>query len=356
MNNSVYFDKPFAYSNKEKSKFFLAGQDGLTDFHYKNCAEYKNMLDVMYPNFFKDKNQDINTIPFLPVTLFKEMSLKSIDNKDVYKTLASSGTTSQTPSKVILDRETATLQSKVLIAIVKNFIGSERLPMIIIDQEATIRNPAKFNARAAGIIGFSGFGKDHLCLLDENMQVKKAELGNFLQRHQDEKILVFGFTFMVWKYFYQECLKRNYNVDLHNGVLIHGGGWKKLENESVSTNEFTQKLTEQFNLKSIHNYYGFIEQVGSIFMECEAGHLHASAFSDILVRDRENLKVLPFGKIGLIQSLSLLPYSYPGHSILTEDLGVCLGEDDCPCGRLGKYFQVLGRIPAAELRGCSDVY
>jgi hypothetical protein len=41
---------------------------------------------------------------------------------------------------------------------------------------------------------------------------------------------------------------------------------------------------------------------------------------------------------------------------LTEDLGVILGEDDCPCGRMGRYFRVQGRIPAAEVRGCSDTY
>ena len=48
--------------------------------------------------------------------------------------------------------------------------------------------------------------------------------------------------------------------------------------------------------------------------------------------------------------------SYPGHSLLTEDEGVLLGEDDCKCGRLGKYFLVLGRVKNAEIRGCSDAY
>ena len=52
--------------------------------------------------------------------------------------------------------------------------------------------------------------------------------------------------------------------------------------------------------------------------------------------------------------LSILPHSYPGHNILTEDLGVIHGEDDCKCGRRGKYFSVLGRIPNSEIRGCSD--
>ena len=47
--------------------------------------------------------------------------------------------------------------------------------------------------------------------------------------------------------------------------------------------------------------------------------------------------------------------SYPGQSILTEDIGVIHGIDNCKCGKLGKYFSVLGRVPDSELRGCSDV-
>jgi hypothetical protein len=54
--------------------------------------------------------------------------------------------------------------------------------------------------------------------------------------------------------------------------------------------------------------------------------------------------------------LSLIPKSYPGHSILTEDLGTIYGVDNCQCGRKGKYFKVHGRIKSAEIRGCSDTY
>ena len=48
--------------------------------------------------------------------------------------------------------------------------------------------------------------------------------------------------------------------------------------------------------------------------------------------------------------------SYPGNSILTEDLGTIHGIDDCECGRKGKYFTISGRIPKTELRGCSDTF
>jgi hypothetical protein len=52
----------------------------------------------------------------------------------------------------------------------------------------------------------------------------------------------------------------------------------------------------------------------------------------------------------------MLPESYPGHSILTEDLGRITAVDTCPCGRLGKALRIEGRVPKAELRGCSDTH
>ena len=69
-----------------------------------------------------------------------------------------------------------------------------------------------------------------------------------------------------------------------------------------------------------------------------------------------DFSVCSTGEKGLIQVVSQLPESYPGHSLLTEDEGVILGEDDCPCGRKGKYFEIKGRIKNAEIRGCSDTY
>ena len=106
--------------------------------------------------------------------------------------------------------------------------------------------------------------------------------------------------------------------------------------------------------KKCTNYYGMIEQTGSVFLECEKGYFHCSIFSDIFIRNSE-LKLSKIKQIGLIQTLSLLPVSYPGHNILTEDMGVIHGIDDCKCQKLGKYFTVLGRVPDAEIRGCSDV-
>jgi hypothetical protein len=145
-------------------------------------------------------------------------------------------------------------------------------------------------------------------------------------------------------------------LDLGQGVLVHSGGWKKLEEMAVSNAEFRRRFADQTGLKRIYNFYGMAEQVGSVYLEGEDGYLYPPNFGDVIVRDPLTFREQPVGQAGVIQVLSVLPLSYPGHSILTEDLGVVRGVDDSTCGRAGKYFSVLGRVPKAELRGCSDVH
>ena len=188
------------------------------------------------------------------------------------------------------------------------------------------------------------------------MELNVDNIIAFIQENQNARIFIFGFTFMIYQHFIKEIEKRNLKIDLSNAVLIHGGGWKKLIKESVTTKEFRRTLNKLCGIKSVHDYYGMVEQTGSIYMECENGNLHASIFSDIIIRRAHDFSIADVGEQGIIQTLSVLPTSYPGHSLLTEDEGIILGEDDCSCGRLGKYFKIMGRIKNAEIRGCSDTY
>ena len=97
-----------------------------------------------------------------------------------------------------------------------------------------------------------------------------------------------------------------------------------------------------------------VEQTGSIFFESEkCNYFHTSIFSDVFIRDKE-FNNIGFNKKGMLQLLSVLPTSYPGHNILTEDTGMILGEDNCKCGKKGKYFKVFDRLEKAEIRGCGD--
>ena len=344
---------PYAQGRKEKSEILLKRLQCLTDYHRAKCEEYRRVLKAWGT---EDKFESYYNIPFLPVRLFKELDLKSVPGEEVFKIMTSSGTTGQSVSKIYLDRLTSANQQKALVKIVSSFTGKGRLPMLIIDSPSVVKDRAMFSARGAGILGFSIFASDKKYALDENMQLDLDGIKAFLEKHKGKRILLFGFTFMIWQYFYKELLKKPGCVNLSNGILIHGGGWKKLAKEAVEPQEFRECLHAVCGLDDIHDYYGMVEQTGCIYMQCECGHLHASIFSDVIIRNMKDFSVCGVGEPGVIQVLSTIPESYPGHSILTEDEGVLLGEDNCPCGRKGKFFKVLGRIKNAEVRGCSDTY
>lgn len=349
---------PYSLAKAEKEKLLTARLLDLTKLHREQCSEYKKILNsISY-----DEDYDLRSyidLPFLPVRLFKECDLKSVPAEAVVKTMTSSGTTGQAVSKIYLDRITSSNQQKTLVRIVSDYTGSSRMPMIIIDCPSVIKDRAMFSARGAGILGFSIFASKKIYVLDDEMRLDVEGLKEFLDKYREQKILLFGFTFMVWQHFYKELLRlreMGITFDLSNGTLIHGGGWKKLRSEAVSQDVFWQKLNEVCGLSHIHDYYGMVEQTGCIYMQCEHGHLHTSIFSDIITRRPIDFSVCDIGEPGIIQVVSSIPESYPGHSLLTEDEGVILGEDDCPCGRLGKYFKITGRLKDAEIRGCSDTY
>ena len=354
--------EPYGLDHESKTKYLNSALSELTEYHYNNCPEYKTIIDASVDNpdaFIRDVSEGVKNyedIPFLPVRLFKEYDLKSIAKDDVVKTMTSSGTTGQNKSKIYLDKDTSRNQTKCLTTIVSDFIGKKRLPMIVLDTSAVIKDRNLFSARGAGILGFSIFARDRFFAFDENMKLDVEGMKAFLEKHEGEDIFLFGFTFMIWQHFVKELRAIDYEPDLSRGILIHGGGWKKLESEAVSAEDFKKALNEVCSINSVHDYYGMVEQTGTIYMECEEGHMHVSSYSDVIIRRPQDFSVAGIGEEGLVEVVSILPYSYPGHVLLTEDRGVILGEDDCPCGRCGKYIKILGRIKNAEIRGCSDTY
>lgn len=344
--------EPYSLSQLSKNQLMFDLLLNLTEHHIHSCVEYKNIMQGMA--FNKAKVNTIYDLPYLPVRLFKYLDLKSVANAEVVKRMVSSGTSGQQVSKIYLDAPTALNQRKILVKIVSDFIGRARLPMLILDSPAIMHKKTQFSARSAGVLGFSIFATDTCYALDEEMNINWQVLQQFLDKHQDKPMLLFGFTFVIWQFFCQQMAAEKKDLHLPKGILIHGGGWKKLSEQAVSAEQFKQCINQTFGIKSVFDYYGMIEQTGCISMQCAQGHYHPSIFSDVIVRRSKDFSVAEFNEEGLIQVISMMPKSYPGHSILTEDIGVILGQDDCACGRLGNYFLIKGRLAHAEIRGCSD--
>lgn len=348
------FRAPQYHLGREQKQALLCRATGLlTDWHRARCSAYNNIVEGL-PRVCT--STPLEALPFLPVRLFKLLLLQSVPAEEVFKMLRSSGTTSQVPSRIVLDRTTAQAQTRALSAIMTSFLGRERLPMVVCDAKSTISNRASHSARAAGILGMSVFGRDHFYALGEGMELRTKELVEYLAKHDGRRILFFGFTFMVWRHVVQALRHMNVRLSPKSAILVHGGGWKALADSAVAPEAFRAACAEWLGCQAVHDFYGMVEQVGSVYVQCEAGQLHAPNFAEIITRRAEDWQPADVGEEGIIQTISVLPWSYPGHSLLTEDIGVITSRDECGCGRLGTTFAVRGRIAQAELRGCSDTH
>lgn len=328
-----------------RTELFKSLKD-LTTHHKQNCKLYSDYVDSTFPvkpNSFED-------LPYLPVRAFKQFDLLSTSKEDVFKTMYSSGTTG-IPSKIFLDKETIKAQSSHLAQSFKDYFGGQRFPMLIIDSESTSKGQT---ARTAAINGFSLYGKKRCFALDEAMKLKVEEVQAFLKKHEGDKIFIFGFTSIIYQFLIKELEQLAIELDLSNAFILHGGGWKKLSNLNICDETFKSMLKSTTSCSQVHNYYGMIEQTGSIYFECEYGHLHAPHNGHVLIRNFETLLVNNYGEQGVIQVFSSIQKSYPGHSLLTDDVGISYPASDCPCGRKGDIIQIQGRLAQTEIRGCSD--
>lgn len=326
-----------------------------------------NKVNVNIKSMYEKNNIDISRIsrldeiPFIPVNMFKEFDLSLCGQKDIVRVLNSSATTTGKPSKIYLDRRTSIRQSQALISTLRSFLGDKRRPMLVIDNGDINGKKSVLTARGAAIRGVSSFANKMTYVMDkcgEDLKINIEKLNAFQDKYGNSEILVYGFTYIIWSKFVKILKEKNIRLSFPKMKLLHSGGWKKLKSQMVSKEEFIKGTSEVFGTdpKNIIDFYGMVEQVGVVFLDCEYGYKHVPDFADIIIRDFNTLNEVKCGQSGMIEVMSALGSSYPSQAILTEDIGKLVGIDTCKCGRKGKYFKFKSRVEKAEIRGCGDTF
>ncbi len=301
-------------------------------------------------------------VPPLPVSMFKEFLLSTVPSEKIVRELHSSSTTGQQPSRIAIDKTTAFRQSRALVSILKEHLGVRRRPFLVLDAADAAASGDTLTARGAAIRGVGNFASKTTFAMDRDasggLAANWPRIERFFAEHRGEPVLLFGFTFVVWTQFVLEAERRGLVFDAPETIALHSGGWKKLAAQAVSKDEFSRRMAAVLacDPRRILDFYGMVEQVGVVFVDCSAGNKHAPAFADVILRRPLTFAPAAIGESGIIEVISTLPTSYPGHALLTEDQGVLIGVDDCPCGGRGVYFRFTSRIERAELRGCGDTF
>ena len=355
------------YSSDEnkRKKLFLDSINQNFQHHYKHCEPYTKFCQR---RGFNENSifTCIQDIPALPVQAFKQFGnfLISSSNEKKSNLILQSSATSGKPSSISIDKVTARRQVQTMSRVLVKFLGEKRRPFIVVDVDPKLSSPEVMGARAAATSGFLNLSKNQTYILKSNkdgtLELDKDKLVEALEicSMSEEPPVIFGFTYVLFETILDNTdLIDNYNLS-PNTSLIHIGGWKKLESKKISKNNFNELASKVFGIKkdNVVDIYGFTEQMGIIYPSNGMNKKTTSVFGDVLVRDPSTYDILPDGEEGLLQFISPMPFSYPGHSIITDDLGVISGYSSSDKNLLfGKKFEITGRAKNAEVRGCGDI-
>lgn len=352
---------PYDYSAEQQSVFLEALQEELA-YHYDNNGMFRQFCDRkgFNPNM---QISDLNALPPVAVSVYKELGgmLNSVPKEDVSFALQSSATSGR-PSTIMVDKTTSKRQAKAMVKVVGDFIGKDRKPFLIMDIDPKSANRHLLGARFAAVTGYLKFANKVGYFLntdDKGVSFFDVEaMRQFLSEiPSDQPVVLFGFTYILYQNVLKAIEDSNADIKLPEGSkIIHIGGWKKLESEKISKELFNERISKIFgvNPEDVIDIYGFTEQMGLNYPDCKCGYKHASAYTRVIVRDPATREVLPAGEEGMLEFISPIPHSYPGNVVLTDDIGF-ISDEECPYGRLGQRFKIVGRLKKAEVRGCGDI-
>lgn len=338
-----------AYAARDEAAL-LGELDVLVQHHQMHCEPYARLTEALAPA------GRIEDLPFVHVGLFKRMPLDSASGIGRQRTVLSSST-SGVASRIAVDARSSELQGRSSELILADFLGTERGPLLILDSVHSLRQRDEFSARIMAAMSLKPFASEVFFLLKDAADPASLHLEQLAcALRTPGRLLVYGFSWMVWLAWAQRRLPAELAAELRTRriAFVHSGGWKKLEASSVDRETFDAALLAGCAPGStVLDYYGLVEQLGIVYPLCEHGARHVPRWAAVLVRDSWTLEPLPAAP-GQIQLLNAITWGTPSHSVLTEDLGRLL-PGPCPCGRAGPRFELLGRVPKAELRGCSNV-
>lgn len=335
---------------------------------FKQEIEYACDRNAQFRNYVRHwpvavKNAaSIADLPYLPVSAFKaNPPLSLVASSEIKRTLTSSSTSGQVPSRVVLDAVTARRMTKGVTTIIRDFIGATRRPYLVIDIEENLKAHPELGARGAAVQGLGSFATEAACCLRNDQYgdstLDREKLLALAEKWRDTNVLVYGFTYVIWTQLVEPLESAGITLNMPNVHVLHSGGWKRLEQQAVTRDVFVRGVAKVFGCapERIIDYYGMVENVGVVYPDCEGGHKHVPAFGEIIIRDPLTLKPVASGEHGIVQVCSVLPTSFPGFLLLTDDMAEVIGYDDCLCGRRGIHFRFKQRVPKAELRGCGNL-
>jgi len=297
-------------------------------FQYQNNYVYQNYCNMICENPININ--EINKIPFLPISFFKTKKILSVDKFE--KVFYSSGTTTKSRSKHFISD---------LKLYQESFINNFRLNYGDINQYTIIALlPNYYENKDSSLIYMverlikltksneSGF------YLDDYSKLSKKLIE--LEIKNDRKTILIGVPYALL-----DLIDFN-QFQLNNTIIMETGGMKGKRKEMVRK-ELHEKLKLGFGVKKIHSEYGMTELLSQAYSKGD-GVFKTPSWMKVFIRDINDAQNLDFNKkSGAINIIDLANYNSCSF-IATDDMGKLVNDDE---------FEVIGRIDNSDVRGCN---
>ena len=298
------------------------------NFQYENNTVYQNYCNMICENP-TDVNE-INKIPFLPISFFKTKKILSTDNFE--KVFYSSGTTTNSRSKHFISS---------LKLYQKSFINNFKLNYSDITQYTILALlPNYYDNKDSSLIYMIekliklSKSKESGFFLDDYINLSKKLIE--LDAKKERKTILIGVPYALLDMI-------NFNqFQLNNTIIMETGGMKGRRKEMVRT-ELHEKLKRGFGVSKIHSEYGMTELLSQAYSKGD-GIFKTPSWMRVIIRDINDAQNLDFNKkSGAINIIDLANYNSCSF-IATDDMGKHVNDDE---------FELIGRIDNSDIRGCN---
>ena len=298
------------------------------NFQYENNMVYQNYCNMICEDP-TDVNE-INKIPFLPISFFKTKKILSTDNFE--KVFYSSGTTTNSRSKHFISS---------LKLYQKSFINNFKLNYSDITQYTILALlPNYYDNKDSSLIYMIekliklSKSKESGFFLDDYVNLSKKLIE--LDTKKERKTILIGVPYALLDMI-------NFNqFQLNNTIIMETGGMKGRRKEMVRT-ELHEKLKRGFGVSKIHSEYGMTELLSQAYSKGD-GIFKTPSWMKVIIRDINDAQNLDFNKkSGAINIIDLANYNSCSF-IATDDMGKHVNDDE---------FELIGRVDNSDIRGCN---
>ena len=298
------------------------------NFQYENNMVYKNYCNMICEDP-TDVNE-INKIPFLPISFFKTKKILSTDNFE--KVFYSSGTTTNSRSKHFISS---------LKLYQKSFINNFKLNYSDITQYTILALlPNYYDNKDSSLIYMIekliklSKSKESGFFLDDYVNLSRKLIE--LDTKKERKTILIGVPYALL-----DMIDFN-QFQLNNTIIMETGGMKGRRKEMVRT-ELHEKLKRGFGVSKIHSEYGMTELLSQAYSKGD-GIFKTPSWMKVIIRDINDAQNLDFNKkSGAINIIDLANYNSCSF-IATDDMGKYINNDE---------FELIGRVDNSDIRGCN---